>query len=49
FVSKQKNQELVEIINPSKCLEAVVEDLLLELAVKVIDSVMRFSCQLAKH
>ncbi|PVZ98920.1 hypothetical protein BB558_001760 [Smittium angustum] len=49
ILSKRKIQELVSEIDPNERIEPEVEDLLCDIADEFIESVVNFSCQLAKH
>ncbi|OMH79082.1 Transcription initiation factor TFIID subunit 12, partial [Zancudomyces culisetae] len=48
-LSKRKIQELVNEIDPNSRIEPEVEDLLCDIADEFIDSVVGFSCELARH
>jgi transcription initiation factor TFIID subunit 12 len=49
LLSKRKLQDLVKSIDPDERLEPDVEELLMEVADEVIDSVLQQSCKIARH
>jgi len=48
-ISREKLQELVQMLDSSERLDTDAEDLLLLVADEFVDSVTEFACKLAKH
>jgi transcription initiation factor TFIID subunit TAF12 len=48
-ISREKLQELVQMLDSTERLDAEAEDLLLLVADEFVDSVTEFACKLAKH